>query len=54
MLSGIWDFKFKWVKNSSQHPGLLFTNAQKSVILAFKLYKNGVEKDPTPFMKVVE
>jgi hypothetical protein len=41
-------------ENSSQRPGLLFTGAQKSVILAFKMYKNGGEKDPTPFMLVVE
>jgi hypothetical protein len=41
-------------ENSSQRQGLLFTGAQKSVILAFKMYKNGGEKDPTPFMLVVE
>jgi hypothetical protein len=54
MLSGISDLKFKYVKNSSQRPWLLFISTKKSVILARKLCKNGGEKDPMPFTEVVE
>jgi hypothetical protein len=54
MLSGIGDLEWKWVRNASQRLGLLFIGAQKSVILARKLCKNGGEKDPTPFTEVVE
>jgi hypothetical protein len=42
------------VKNSSQRFWLLFTGAQKIVDLACNLRKNGGEKDPTPFVEVVE
>jgi hypothetical protein len=42
------------VKNSSQHFWLLFTSAQKTADLAGNLCKNGGEKDPTPFVEVVE
>jgi hypothetical protein len=46
--------KFKRVKNSSQRFWLLFTGAQKTANLACDLRKNGGEKDPTPFVEVVE
>jgi hypothetical protein len=54
MLSGIWDLKFKRVKNSSQRFWLLFTGAQKTTDLAWELCTNGWEKGHTPFVKVVE
>jgi hypothetical protein len=54
MLIGIEDLEWKRVKNASQRPESLFIGAQKSVILACKLCKNGGDKDPTPFAKVVE
>jgi hypothetical protein len=42
------------VKNSSQRFWLLFIIAQKTADLAFNLCKNGGEKDPIPFVEVVE
>jgi hypothetical protein len=54
MLIGIGDMEWKRVKNASQHQESLFIGAQKSLTLACKLCKNGGEKDPTPFAKVVE
>jgi hypothetical protein len=54
MLIGIRDLKWKRVKKASQRLQSLFIGAQKSVFLACKLCKNGGEKDPTPFAKVVE
>jgi hypothetical protein len=42
------------VKNASQRPESLFTNAQKTANLACFLCTNGGEKDPVPFAKVVE
>jgi hypothetical protein len=41
MLSGIAGLEWKGVKNSSQHPGLLFKGAQKTASLASNLCKNG-------------
>jgi hypothetical protein len=54
MLSGIGDLEWKRVKFAGQRSQALFTGAENFCILACKLCKNGGEKDPTPFMKVVE
>jgi hypothetical protein len=54
MLSGIAGLKCKLVKNAGQRSQALFISAQKSVILARKLCKNGGEKGPTPFVEVAE
>jgi hypothetical protein len=54
MLSGIAGLKCKLVKNASQHWRSPFIGAQKSAILASDLCKNGGEKDPMQFTKVVE
>jgi hypothetical protein len=54
MLSGIAGLKCKLVKNAGQRSQALFTGTENFCILACELCKNGGEKDPTPFMKVVE
>jgi hypothetical protein len=54
MFSGIASLGWKWVRNAGQRLGLLFTGAQKTVNLACDLCTTGWEKDPTPFVEVVE
>jgi hypothetical protein len=46
--------EWKYVKKLAQLLELLFIGAQKIATLACNLCKNGGEKDPTPFAKVVE
>jgi hypothetical protein len=54
MFSGIASLGWKWVRNAGQRLGLLFTGAQITVNLACDLCTTGWEKDPTPFVEVVE
>jgi hypothetical protein len=54
MFSGIASLESKWVKNTGQRLGLLFTGTQKTTNLACDLCTTGWEKDPTPFEEVVE
>jgi hypothetical protein len=42
------------VKKLGQRLQILFTGVQKTATLACNLCKNGGEKGPTPFVKVVE